>query len=230
MQPFGLYLTHESRVIVLGLPRFGKTRLIRDVLTSDCERVLFHDITGHDYYAPGRLPVTVEELEAHPYLLEQDYMRIVVIAQSASDPDVILDEVKRIQLLVWTVGNMVVVFDEVGAHARKSERQLNSFFARGSHHRIATILAAQKATDIPLGARVTCSDCYCFGQHHPKELQALYDCYGDKFAVQASEIQKGSNPIHWREDDRADWWTEASRNKFRSAKAAMQPEVVTDGS
>lgn len=211
----GSYLTHESRVVVLGLPRYGKTRLIRDVLTADSERVLFHDLLGHDYSAPGRIRLSIDELEAHSYLLEREHVRIVVVCSNPADPDTIVDEVSRIYQLVYPApGKIVVVFDEVGRHGRRTDKLLNGFFSTGSHYGIATILASQKATDIPLGARTTASDCYCFGQHHPKELQVLFDCYGDVFAARAASAKRGEPALHWSEATRDQWWSEVARKRF----------------
>lgn len=216
MNPYGLYLTPESRVIVLGLPRYGKTRLVRDRLTADCTRVIFHDVTGHDYYASGRLPLSIDELERHSYLLNDEFVRIVVIARNAGDPEILRDESARIIDLIFPrPGHIVAVFDELQAHHRKSEKIFNSLFARGNHFGIVPILCSQKATDIGLGARVTASDVYCLGQHHPIELKAVYDCYGDIYAGQVAASHKGDNPIHWHESERERWWSEKARYKFK---------------
>lgn len=222
MNPYGRYFTPESRVIVLGLPRYGKTRLVRDVLTADCTRCIWHDVTGHDYYAPGRLPLSITELEAHPDLLDADAVRIVVIAQNPGDPDSLADETSRIVDMVFPrPGRIVTVFDEMQAHHRKSEKTVNSLFARGNHFGIVPVLLSQKATDIGLGARVTASDVYCFGQHHPLELKAVYDCYGDIYASKVAAARKGDAPVHWRESEREQWWSMRARYKYRQADDEM---------
>jgi len=201
---------------VLGLPRYGKTRLVRDTLTADCTRVIYHDVIGHDYYAPGRLPLSITELEAHRYMLDDEFVKLVVIARDAGDPDSLTDEVGRIIDLIYPrPGRMVVVFDEVGRHHRKSEKILNSIFATGNHFGIVPILCSQKATDIPLGTRITASDVYSFGQHHPKELGALYDCYGDIYASKVAILHRGDSCVHWRESEREQWWSEKARYKFK---------------
>jgi len=220
VNPYGQYFTHESRVIVLGLPRYGKTRLVRDVLTADCTRVIWYDVTGHDYYAPGRIPLSISELEAHPNLLESDVVRLVVIAQNPGDPDSLRDEAARIIDMVFPrPGRIVTVFDEMQSHHRKSDKIINSLFARGNHFGIVPVLCSQTATDIGLGARKNASDVYCFGHHHPLELKAVYDCYGDIYAGKVAASHKGDAPIHWQESERERWWSERARYKYKQDAA-----------
>jgi len=191
----------------MGLPRYGKTTLVRSKLTATAPRVYWHDITGHDYIGPGRIACTIDELEAHPEWWEETVIRVVVVCQAPGDPDVIKDEVLRLIRVVAQTRNCVVVFDEVQAHERRTEHALNGLFARGNHFGIVPILCSQRATDIPLGARVNASDVYCFGQHHPKELKALYDCYGDLFAAACNRARKGDAPVHWNAEQREKWWS-----------------------
>jgi hypothetical protein len=170
----------------------------------------------HDYYARGRLPLSISELEDNRHLLLQEHCRIVVLARDAGDPDMLADEAGRIIDCIYPLpGNIVVVFDEVGRHNRKSEKMINSLFASGNHYGIVPILASQKATDIGLGARVTASDVYCFGQHHPKELKAVYDCYGDIYAGKVAALHQGDAPVHWRESERERFWSEKARYQFK---------------
>jgi len=219
LHAFGPYLTAESRVLVMGLPRYGKTTLIRDVLTRDAYRVIYHDITGHDYAAPGRLVLTIDELEANESLLDAEFVRIVVVARHPGDPDYLTTEVRRIVRLLAVTGDIVAVFDEAGAHERKTEKVLNNLFARGGHYGIATIISSQKATDISLGARINASDAYCFGQHHPKELEALYNAYGDLFAQAVANLRKRDPPVHWESEHREKWWSVEARAKFLRVKS-----------
>src|SRR3954451_2470212 len=212
MAYFGPHLTRESRVLVMGLPRYGKTTLVRRKLTSGAPRVIWHDVTGHDYTGPGRIACSISTLESNKQWLDEDFARIVVKAQSAGDPDVIKDEVLRIIRLVSQVGDIVVVFDEVQSHERKTEKALNGLFARGNHYGIVPIACSQRATDIPLGSRVNASDVYCFGQHHPKELRALFDCYGDLYADACNRARKGAPPVHWQAERREQWWTKNARH------------------
>lgn len=222
MNDYGKFLTRESRVVVIGLPRYGKTRLIRDTLTADAPRVIFHDITGHDYYAPGRLPLTIDDLESNTYLLHQEFCRLVIIAQSAGDPQIIRDEVRRLIALIQpNPGNCIVVFDEMQTHGRKDDQEINGLFAKGNHYGIVPIIAGQQATNLPLGARKGCSDAFVFGQHHPTELKEVFDCYGDVFAARVSQMRKGDRPLHWRESEREKWWGANARNKFRGNKAPV---------
>lgn len=223
-QPYGKYLDREKRVICIGAPRHGKTRQIRDNLTADAERVLWYDLMRHDYWAPGRLAIPLETLEARPYLLKQTHCRIVIIAKTVSDPSAIRDEVARLNKLAREAGNMILVYDEMQVHCRRDDNEINGLFANGNHYGIVPIAAGQYATCLPVGARKSCSDAYVFAEHHHKELEEIHDCYGDIFAGEVNKLTKGDRPLHWRENDRAKWWSGRERGKFRGKPAPAEME------
>lgn len=220
-QPWGAYLNREKRVVVLGAPRHGKTRGIRDNLTADSERCWFYDLMEHDYWGPGRLAITVPQMEAYPHFLRHTHSRLVILPSpgATSDARIIKSDVSRINKLARWARDLVLVYDEMQVHRRVDEGEINSLFANGNHYGIVPIAAGQYATCIPLGARKACSDAYVYAEHHHKELAEIHDCYGDIFAAKVNQLTRGDMPLHWREDDRAKWWSGRERGKFRGKSA-----------
>lgn len=220
LNPYGRYLHRESRVLVMGLPQYGKTRIVRDALTAECPKVVFHDITRHDYYVRGRLPIYKHELAARPHLLQGDFVRLVVIAASTDAAEVAAEREELWNLICDATASdplqrpIILVEDEIGRDERKSEGTINDMFARATHHNVVPIVMAQKATDIPLGARTMASQVICFAQYHDKELTAIRDTYGDLFAASVAGIKKGDAPAIWDDRYRERYWSDNARRKF----------------
>lgn len=196
MQPWGSHLHGASRVLLMGLPTCGKSHHAR-ALTADAARCLFYDVAGDDYAAPGRLDVTVRELERFPGLLDDEFCRLRVVPEADDGPGYAA-EVSRLVALLWDARDIVAVFDEVGDYRAEAERTLNRLFRRGRHQGIATLLVSQFATDFPKTCRRAASDVYAVGQKHPHELKALADVYGEDFAARVAAWRKYEPPVTWR--------------------------------
>ena len=194
-QPWGLDLTAGSREIVLGVPRTGKSTYA-ERLVSTAWRVVWFTPTD-DYRAPGRLVVSVDELEEFPALLDDPHCRIVV-EPKGEDSAELAAEVKRLVVLCRKARDLVLVLDEVGDYSKHADGLLKALFRKVRHHGLAVVLVSQVATDIPLTCRRVASRCVCFLQEHPAELTELAKVYGDAFAAQVASWRPFDPPAIWR--------------------------------
>lgn len=195
MSAHGPYLHGASRVLIGGLPTCGKTEHAKK-LTRESWRALWYSPQPEDFRAPGRLFVTVDELERYPDLLADPHTRIVVDPRG-DDGKSQAEEVGVLVRLLFEARDIACVFDEVGDYRREAERDLNRLFRRGRHSGIASVLVSQFATDFPLTCRRAASDVFVFAQKHKAELDALAETYGEDFAEQCRRWRKYEPPATW---------------------------------
>ncbi len=193
--------------------------------------MIFRDITGHDYYCPARLPLSLDELRGHRYLLHNEFMRLVVIAANPGDPDLTAAESQGlIDLCKQEGGNLVLVNGEAGAHKRnvKVDYIYNSLFARARHHRIGVVIESQTVRQVGVDCRAMASEVFCFAQYHPRELATLYDDRGDLFAQAVAGLQIEKHEYaHWNLREQGKWWSAGARSKYRGHDAAEEkPNAV----
>jgi len=194
MQPWGSHLKGNARVLIMGLPECGKTTFAR-TLTADAFRAVFFDPAG-DYSAPGRLDVTLAELQKWPGLLDDPHARIVVKPQ-ADDERGLAAEARVLINLAFEAGDLVLVLDEVGDYGKHAAGPLSKLVRRGRHEGIASVLVSQFATDFPKTCRRAASDVYGFLQKHPDDLAALEHVYGPAFSARVASWRKYEPPAAW---------------------------------
>lgn len=196
MQPWGSHLDGETRVLIMGLPTCGKTEWAKK-LTADAYRCAWFDVAD-DYSAPGRLDVTIPELERWPGLLDDPHCRIVVKPQ-ADDEKGLAKEARAFISLAFEAGDLVAVLDEVGDYGKWCAGPLSKLVRRGRHRGIASVLVSQFATDFPKTCRRAASEVYVFKQAHVDDLAALAKQYGGpNFAARVAAWRKYEPPATWR--------------------------------
>lgn len=198
VQPWGPDLTKTSRVVILGAPHTGKTTTIERI-TADAWRVVWFSPAWDDFDRPGRLVLSVRELERWPVLLRDEHARIVVRPEGDA-PDELADEVRRLTRLVSAAKNLIVVFDEVGDYKGipDADKALTRLFRRGRHDGVATILSSQVPTDIPKTCRRIASHVYCTLLERRAELAELSGDFGDDFAARVAAWTPYQAPALWR--------------------------------
>lgn len=198
----------------MGEPMSGKSTLA-EKLTADAHRVLYFDLCG-DYDKPGRLVVTIDELEKWPELLDDRHSRVVVAVQGDDEKSIAAEALRTLQACELAGADFdrarkagpgvsvrsksagrVVVFDEVGDYRRYAESTLNRLFRRGRHYGLVPILASQVATDFPLTCRRLASHVSCLAQSHDGELEALEQIYGADFATRVRAWRHFQPPVLW---------------------------------
>jgi hypothetical protein len=201
MQPWG-ELQLGDRLLVMGLPTFGKSTLC-EKLTATADRALFFSPVP-DFQKPARPVYSIAELERYPDLLCGEYVRVAVkvngrgreLAEQAVRTFRALERAYR-DFDATGEGGCVAVFDEVGDYRRFAEDELNAIFRRGRHYGLVPIFASQVATDIPLRARKLASRVLCLGQRHGDELRELRGLYGEDFARRVGAWRKYEPPAEW---------------------------------
>lgn len=208
MQPWG-DLAIGERLVVMGLPTFGKTTLCES-LAAEADSALFVS-TFRDYEKVCRGVATVAQLERYPALLTEDHSRIAVRLEAQSGKP-LADEVARVLTCVKRAGQhfdnhgfggRVLILDEVGSYRRHLEDQLNEVFRGGRHYGVVPIFASQVATDLPLKCRKLASKVLCLGQRHADELKELR-IYGANFAERVGRWAKYEPPIIWTAEERVE--------------------------
>lgn len=206
-QPWG-ELNIGDRIVMMGLPTFGKSTLA-EKLTAEADAAIFVS-TFHDYEKTERGVATVDQLEKYPALLSDPHSRIAVRLSHSSGRACAEEVAAVIDCLKFAGrnfdrtghGGRVAVFDEVGSYRRYLEDELNEVFRGGRHYGVVPIFASQVATDIPLKCRKLASRVLCLGQRHRDELKEL-EIYGKPFAERVGRWAKYEPPIEWRAEERA---------------------------
>lgn len=196
MQPWGDELNAGDREIIIGLPGDGKTTLAEGLLASAWRSVTFTP-DEEDFRLPGRLVVTVAELERWPRLLAEPHLKLAVEPRDLSGEG-LAREVTALVELAFKARNLILVLDEVGDYRRQAEHSLNRLMRRCRKKGVVPVLISQVATDIPLTCRRVATRVRCLGQHERSELKALGDEYGDTFAAMVAAWKRFEPPVTWR--------------------------------
>lgn len=185
VKPWGKFRPGD-RLIILGLPFTGKSRLAAK-LTEEADRVVYFDpMSDYSGYSNAK-PVTVSELLENPSLLEEPRFRLAVIPNEDTLDDDLEDTIR----LVRGAGNAILVFDEVGDYRQRNEVILNKIARNGRHDGIVPIYVSQVAIDIPLTVRRLATRVYSYLQVHKEDIDALAERYGQAFADSVKNAKPG---------------------------------------
>lgn len=188
VRPWGKFKPGD-RVIILGLPFTGKSRLAAK-LTAEAERVVYFDpMQDYAAYANAR-QVTVSELLEKPDLLEAPKFRLAVIPND----ETIADDLEDTVTLIRSATNLVFVMDEVGDYRQKAEHIMNRLARNGRHDGIVPIYVSQVAVDIPLTVRRLATRVYSYLQVDKRDIDALETQYGETFAA---SVKSGKELSVW---------------------------------
>lgn len=193
MQPWGA-LEQGQRLVVTGVSGTGKTTFASRLVAS-AWRVLWLDPEG-ELAVPGRLSLTVTELERWPALLDDPHMRLVVWFESDDEEGQGSEVTRLVTLLMSRCRDAVVVMEEVGDYRRWAEAAINKLFRKGRKRGLVPVLCSQVQTDLPLTARKQATDAYLFAQVHESELNELERVYGTD-ARRRVEHAVPYRPTHW---------------------------------
>jgi hypothetical protein len=185
VRPWGKFRPGE-RVIILGLPFTGKSKLAAK-LVEGADRVLFFD-PCRDYanYA-GAKEITVSQLMDNPKLLSQPRFRYSIVPESED----VEDELDDLIALARAVKNVLIVFDEVGDYRQYAEHALNKVARNGRHDGLVPIYVSQVAVDIPLTVRRLATRVYSYLQVDVRDIKALAGQYGQDFADGVANSKPG---------------------------------------
>lgn len=197
MQPWG-ELAGDAHEIVLGVPRSGKTELVRRRARS-ARRALFFD-PPREHGAEG-VVVTASELARYgETLLAGKWMRVVVQPEAGADVAGEFRTALAAARAARAEGGLLLVADEIGAvsdYGRRPAPELVELHVNGHKDGIASIVISQRAGFVPLGARATANRVLSLLQDHSADLAALSEVYGESYAASVAAWKPGDPPVEW---------------------------------
>lgn len=161
--------------------------------------------TGLVRLGPLKKRVTAAQLAADPSLLLERRLSLAVVP--GGGPPTWARAFVMLARMARHAGRVLLVADEVGtwtdrglhADCHRAGAELVSLSTNGRHAGIALALIAQRASQIPAGARAQATSWSVFRQDEPADLEALADRLGRDAAEQVRHLPLGEHH-EWRDD------------------------------
>lgn len=201
---------HEV-VLVIGKRGSGKSYRAKELLARELKagaRVACFD--PHDEYSrlgrpskqtnlgPLTQRVTVDQLLENPGVLDRPDLACAFVPRSKQRKAIAAD-FSEFQRLVINTGNLTVCADEVGEYDDVCRDDLETLATQSRHFEMPVIFVAQRATQVPRGARSQASSILCGKQDEEDDVKALAKRCGKDFAERVSRLPRRTL-IEWRDD------------------------------
>lgn len=200
-------------VAVVGAPRTGKSRLVKELDAAGAwpRRIVFEPHGMRDrleaqrgrklYPWPGRL-VTVRALLERPELLDVEPLRLVVVPETATGDEAACGrDFAAVARLAWHTGDLTIVAEEAALYARHTLGLANLLATGGGHAGMRLLAISQSWTRLPIDVRRCVSHVVAFAQSEPADVAELRKKCGQGFARNVARLELGSRPLTWRLGD-----------------------------
>lgn len=196
-----------SVVVVVGLPRYGKSVLLQqaDVYGAFPRRVVFDPYATRDRreatlgrpISPwnGRL-ITLPQLRQRLELLDRNDVHLVVQPRSLK-PDAAGAEFGKLAELLWHTGGVDLLCEEAGLYSRHAVDLTMQLASGGGHAGMRLFLISQSVSRLHVDVRRHMTHLVAFAQSAAIDAGEISRQCGKDFAAAVQAQQKGTPPLVW---------------------------------